>query len=1219
MAAAINDDANYNSTLTTALATKLPLAGGTMTGNISHASNFTLDVGGDIYLDADGGDIDFRDGGATFGRITNSSLDFVISSVQDNEDIIFKGVDGGSAITALTLDMSNAGAAAFNYSLLARNEIWLNSTDNSKTIGYLYDSSDNFVIRSYTGDKDIIFRGNDGGSVITALTLDMSSAGQAIFNASVVAQEAYWINSGGNTVGYLYNDSNDLVIRSYLSDEDIIFKGNDGGSLISALTLDMSDAGHASFNNHITAAGNIYTAGNVNLTVDNKKIRIGAGEDLQLYHDGSNSHIVNDYGVLYIDQNQNDGNLVLRCDNMSGGLHDYFYLDGGSGSIKGKAIRDIEWTTTATNSTAGHHIFKSYNTEIMRIDGGNNRVGIGQPTPTEALHIKTRDAGASIRLEQFDTSGAPTANDVIGSIEWSINDDSYNSGADTVRARIQAVVENTTSATGLQFWAGDSSAAIAERMRILPNGNVGIGITTPDNVLHVREGDAGGIDSHGDAVVTIEGSNNIALQFLTPNTRTQSIFFGDVQDNAHGIIRYDHPNTRLQMGADGAADTLTIDAGKVGIGTASPGYPIHVESSVAGDWMGKIKNTHATNGYGLLIHAGDDASVKALSVGNYAGTGDYLVVRGDGNVGIGTASPSEKLHVTGAAKIDGNLYLATGSNTPYIVGGTVSTVFRNNANNASLLTIANDGTISIAGAANLQGATDQTGVFRSNSTMSISGGSGYFAPAASLHVRQSSADDNDTALILETTDDGERTRAIWKHGHASSGNGAIVLNYYGFSMGWDDDFQVINIGRGSNNVGFGLGNTQPTQNLDIAGDVRIGDARSLFFKRHGDNYAWRMRNESASDANTYGFDGSNDLVFEVVANSNAEATPTAASHTIYGSSGNTLVLKESGRVGVGTNQPAQKFHVSAGHMRLDTGYSLLWDDTHERIEQSNGKLEFFTNNGEAMTLSGSYLGIGTTTPTNCLVLSASSGETVPNKASTILYVTGGNAAGKLSGIGFGYHGGHGNEPAAWIGHETNTWTSYTNSDIIFATRDGTGNTAPTERMRITAAGIVQVGTTNTVNVGGGDANVVTDESFGINDGSNSANYKLDRINFNSGNYYVLNESSAGVRLVNGNTAWQTQSDETLKENIIELTDVLPKVKDMRCVTYNLKSQSADSKKIGFIAQDWQGDFGQVIDADEDGTLGMRYTETIPVLLKAIQEQQEMIEILKDRIAALENN
>ena len=55
------------------------------------------------------------------------------------------------------------------------------------------------------------------------------------------------------TSGYLYNDSNDFIVRSYAQDKDIIFKGNDGGSVITALTLDMSAAGAATFNDNVTA------------------------------------------------------------------------------------------------------------------------------------------------------------------------------------------------------------------------------------------------------------------------------------------------------------------------------------------------------------------------------------------------------------------------------------------------------------------------------------------------------------------------------------------------------------------------------------------------------------------------------------------------------------------------------------------------------------------------------------------------------------------------------------------------------------------------------------------------------------------------------------------------------------------------------------------------------------------------------------------------------
>jgi hypothetical protein len=119
-------------------------------------------------------------------------------------------------------------------------------------------------------------------------------------------------------------------------------------------------------------------------------------------------------------------------------------------------------------------------------------------------------------------------------------------------------------------------------------------------------------------------------------------------------------------------------------------------------------------------------------------------------------------------------------------------------------------------------------------------------------------------------------------------------------------------------------------------------------------------------------------------------------------------------------------------------------------------------------------------------------------------------------------------------------------------------------------------------------------------------------------FLIYNNGVAGVYLTDGATSWAGSSDENLKENIVELTGVLGKVKDFRCVEYNLISDETNSKKIGFIAQDWQEDYSQVVSQDENGNLGMQYTETIPVLLKAIQEQQALIESLTARITALES-
>ena len=85
---------------------------------LNGATSATLDAPGDIHLDADGGDIKFYDGGTQFGEVTNSSTDLVIKSTTSDKDVIIKGNDGGSAITALTLDMSEAGKATFNNNVI---------------------------------------------------------------------------------------------------------------------------------------------------------------------------------------------------------------------------------------------------------------------------------------------------------------------------------------------------------------------------------------------------------------------------------------------------------------------------------------------------------------------------------------------------------------------------------------------------------------------------------------------------------------------------------------------------------------------------------------------------------------------------------------------------------------------------------------------------------------------------------------------------------------------------------------------------------------------------------------------------------------------------------------------------------------------------------------------------------------------------------------------
>jgi hypothetical protein len=87
----------------------------TFAGNISNASgDFTLDVANNIILDSGDGDFEFKDTGTTFLNLYESGNIATFYNPINDGDIRFQGKDNTSVITALTLDMSDAGAAIFN-------------------------------------------------------------------------------------------------------------------------------------------------------------------------------------------------------------------------------------------------------------------------------------------------------------------------------------------------------------------------------------------------------------------------------------------------------------------------------------------------------------------------------------------------------------------------------------------------------------------------------------------------------------------------------------------------------------------------------------------------------------------------------------------------------------------------------------------------------------------------------------------------------------------------------------------------------------------------------------------------------------------------------------------------------------------------------------------------------------------------------------------------
>ena len=198
------------------------------------SGNLLIDVAGDLTLDADGGNISFDDAGTEIGRINMDSSNLTLRSTVSDKDVVIQGNDGGANISALTLDMSAAGAATFNSSVTAT-AVTANggvTVDNITIDGTEIDLSSGDLTLDVAGD---IILDADGAQI------RFKDAGTERFTFNLDATPE--LDVAGGT----------FTIHNTTSDADILLVGNDGGSAVTALTLDMSAAGAATFNNDVTA------------------------------------------------------------------------------------------------------------------------------------------------------------------------------------------------------------------------------------------------------------------------------------------------------------------------------------------------------------------------------------------------------------------------------------------------------------------------------------------------------------------------------------------------------------------------------------------------------------------------------------------------------------------------------------------------------------------------------------------------------------------------------------------------------------------------------------------------------------------------------------------------------------------------------------------------------------------------------------------------------
>ena len=208
-------------TLTTLTVDDITINGST----ISDAGDFTLDIGGDIILDADGGDVKLSDDGTHIASFTNSSSNLIIKSEVSDKDIILRGNDGGSSIDAVILDMSLGGMATFLNATVApatyNQNVYI--TSSGTTIVNRVDNDGTDLYFTYGGNSNKGLRINNTTGMVAANKsarvdqVALTSSSNAVAWDAAAAQNAYHVTTENTTFSAPSNAVEGAVIQVELA------------------------------------------------------------------------------------------------------------------------------------------------------------------------------------------------------------------------------------------------------------------------------------------------------------------------------------------------------------------------------------------------------------------------------------------------------------------------------------------------------------------------------------------------------------------------------------------------------------------------------------------------------------------------------------------------------------------------------------------------------------------------------------------------------------------------------------------------------------------------------------------------------------------------------------------------------------------------------------------------------------------------------------------
>jgi hypothetical protein len=793
----------------------------------------------------------------------------------------------------------------------------------------------------------------------------------------------------------------------------------------------------------------------------NSYIRFGTSNAEKMRLDSSGRLLINATSTTFGDKLYVNGDTYVTGGWRTGTAATFVgELTNSSGilTLQSDANRDIQFGDSGTPA-------------IMYIDTSTENVGIGTTAPGQKLQVqgnisaKATGADAGIGLVKSDSN-----NTLVHLLETGTGD-----GAVTVR-------NTSNSQTVLLRGQGNN---------YITGGNLGIGTASPIAKLTLPLEEA---NEFKIAFKAASGTGHAGIS--TVDQSGAGLFIGaNAYVNSGGSIIYgrsDHPSSgiyfdgwsgdamRFYTGASGSpAERMRIKAdGKVGIGTTAPDQKLDVSGNIK--LSGSIVDSnneqlqfqtndlvqfgkHIRAEYGLWARG---ATARAMGIdgsngymGLYTNTTEKVRIDTNGNVGIGTTAPANKLEVKASANDNGIMLKSTtnadliwlhqqstsegvlriygSGGAKVIIPGHNSPTYFNNGNNFGIGTSSPDAKLQVE----YNGGHTSGNVALANSSLDL------YNPLA--------ANTDEKGSILTFSDnyfDGSSyprtTRAAIKGGTDTVGNTADgFLAFYTDAGAANSMPERMRINHDGN---VGIGTSAPGSKLDVASGVSRNAGGTARFGKLADRGLFL--HSDASTSSHYNWM----ITTQDTVNKGFEIIPSDSAGGIQFTTPAFVIIADTGNVGIGTNAPTQKLEIVESsnykgiHIRGSVAPSLSfgrsatttqeWKVGISGVNGNNFAISTGTGSGEKLVVDTSgNVGIGTATPTN------SSGY----KTLDIVGSTGGQLLlGRSSQFDF----------FAFSSSSSTSIGTAVGQSLIFRTNSNGGNN---ERMRITSAGILLVGTTST--------------------------------------------------------------------------------------------------------------------------------------------------------------